>query len=290
MPSIPRYKDGRPWIVPPGGDKPVRYTRTSKFANTMDDGYGLDLHHQHMVAIGLEKNGWVFKKVREAYTQEEERGYDWNKMNAACAKAMDLAGANVKSEWGTYMHSLTERADSGEVVREVGDHRALADLMAYEYTTERLKHSDIERFCVDDEFGVAGTPDRRSWIENAVLPTGEILSDWVIADLKTGRLDGSDVKFAVQLARYSRSKWYRCTHNVEGDPSKGQCAENLEAHEREPIEVNQDWGLIIDLPRHEGRCELRWIDLQKGHRLSELCRTVREERRTKTFGELFFLD
>jgi hypothetical protein len=286
--SIPRFRDGRPWIVPPGGGKPKRYTRTSKFAHTLDDAYGLALWEQHMVAIGIEKNPWLNKKVREQYcavTPDNERGYDWEGMNGVVSLAREKAGANAKAEWGTYMHGLTEASDNGGPIdAEFLAPDAEADLNAYDNATESFKHSHIESFCVNDEFEIAGTPDRRTWVEGAVLPTGEIFSGWAISDVKTGSLN--EVGFAMQLRAYAESQWYECTH--QGEPSKEQCALYESLHTRMPTEVDLDWGILIEVPRYQGVCRLHWIDLQAGRELLELAKKVREMRRVRTISPLFF--
>lgn len=289
MPKIPRSKDGRPYIVPPGGDKAVLYTRTSKFASTLDDGYGLDLWHQHLIAKGIADNTWTLSKIRQTYTEAEARGYDWNKMNGVCAQIRRLAGADEKAEYGDLVHELCERLDKGE---PLGDYPAVvdADLMAYEYRTENLRHTHHEGFVVNDKWGIAGSFDKRTYIDNEVTPDGEPFNDFAIGDVKTGRIDGQDVKFSIQFTGYADSEFYECTHDVEGEPSKEQCNDNAGAHKRTPLEVNSKWAVLIHVPAQTGTCELYWVDLEKGRALGELAQQVRKDRRVRTFTPFVLWD
>lgn len=286
-PSVPRARDGRPYVVPPGGGRPVLYQRASRHASTLDDGYGLDLWHQHLIARALADAPGMLSRVRETYRPGTERGYDWNALNGVCGALRHMAGGDDRADYGTLVHGLTERLDTGRPLDGLTE-ETVPDLLAYEYRTERMQHLQVERFMVCDQLRVAGTPDRVTYVEE-ILPTGEMFAGNVIADVKTGRVAGQDVKFAIQLATYANSDLYACTHPVIGSPSKAQCEANADAHTRESAGVNRKWGIIISLPAGQGRCDLYWVDLEIGWTLAQSAQMIRESRKTKTLTP-FFLD
>lgn len=267
--EVPRDRWDRPLIVPPHGGPPVAYARASRFAETLTDSYALDQWHQHMVAIGIVENPWLANDVVKAYRPPdvEERGYDWKEMNRVCAIAQERAGATKKAKYGSDLHKLTERLDRGEDLGSM-PREAFFDLAAYQETTEGvLWHSHIERFGVADDIQVGGTADRISRFDGW-LPTGEWTDDYFVVDIKTGKVDGKGLQFGVQLGAYSRMQFYDLDR--VGNPI------------RTPMyDVNQDWAIIVHLPKGEADCQLYWLNIAKGWEFAKLSVTVREARRTK---------
>lgn len=165
----------------------------------------------------------------------------------------DAAEAGDKATLGTALHTLTERADRGELLRRLPAAQA-ADLAAYLSATAPLTQVRIETHLVLDALEVAGTTDR----------IVEVGGRRYIADLKTGSIDYGIVKIAAQLAAYLRSDTYDVTTGDRG-----------------PLEVDQGRGLVIHLPAGQARCRLLWVDLETGWRAVQVAGDVRRLRRLR---------
>jgi hypothetical protein len=121
-----------------------------------------------------------------------------------------------------------------------------------------------ERFVVNDELRMGGTPD--------------VLMDWdapgefwpvggaVIADLKTGRVDYGAGKMAMQLAAYASCSTY--------DPA--------EPTTRRPLGASREIGLVIHLPLGQARADLYAVDLVVGWAGVQLAAAVRAFRTAST--------
>lgn len=243
-PEIPRDRWGRPLVVPPGGGKPVPYTRCTTYVGAVEDTYNLSRWQMRMVAVGLSER----PDLRLAVAAHRQ---DKTKLNELCNDALEAAKAHAAATTGTALHSLTEQADRGQKVTGVPE-EYLADLAAYSEATADLKAVQIEQFTVQDVLKIGGTPDR-------VVKLG---GKRYIADLKTGSISYGFLKIAAQLAVYARSRPY--------DVATG---ERLDPHGAE-----LDRGIVIHLPAGSGTCSLFWVDLLEGWELVRLARDLRTKR------------
>jgi hypothetical protein len=226
--DVPRDKFGRPLVIPPGGGNPVAYRRCTTFIDVLGDRYALEKWKLRQVAIGLTARPDLLLKVASVLDDKDE-------LNATCDAAMEAVGSSAKATIGTAIHALTEQIDRGK--NPAIPPMAQADIAAYVATTCDIAMREIEVFVVNDALHVGGTFDR-------VVEYG---GDLYIADVKTGGIDFDGAKIAMQLAVYSRSEKY--------DPATGG---------RTPLDVNTSRGLVIHLPAGEGRCALKWADLDAG--------------------------
>lgn len=249
-PAINRDRYGRPLVVPPGGGKPVAYTRCTTYVDCIEDKFNLQKWGSRMVALGLASRPDLLLSV-SAHRDDKSA------LDRICEDAKEAAAASAAATTGTALHALTELVDRGETLPVLPE-SAQADLAAYAEATKDLKATHIEQFCVLDALKIGGTPDR------VVSYKGKRY----IADVKTGSIEWGTYKIAMQLAVYARSKTYdiasgeRGTHNAELDK-----------------------GIIIHLPAGTGSCELVWVDLVEGWNGVLLARQVREKRALK-FGDL----
>lgn len=244
--QIKRDHWGRPLVIPPGGGKPVPYTRVTTFVSVMEDTFNLSRWQQRMVAIGLSDRPDL------ALAVAAHKG-DKDHLNKICQKAIEAAKASAKATTGTALHTLSELVDRGEDLPVLPD-GARADIEAYRVATADLDMVAIEQFGVHDELQAAGTWDRIIQIGNQRY----------IGDLKTGSIEWGMNKIAQQLALYSRCQAY--------DPATG---------ERTPLNVDQNNGLIIHLPSGEAKCELLWVNLRVGWDAVQLAHQVRKWRKVK---------
>jgi len=229
---------GRPLVIPPGGGRPVAYRRCTRYIGVLDDRSALERWKMRQVAAGLAARPDLLAQAASA-------AGDKSILDSAAGAAMEAAGSSAAATTGTAVHRLTEQLDSGQepVVPEA--HRA--DLEAYREATAGLAVADIEVFVVDDSHQVGGTFDR------VMVHRGRRY----VADIKTGSIEWNAAEIQMQLAMYAGSSRY--------DPATGA---------RTPLDVEQDWGLVIHLPAGQGRCDLWWANLAEGRVGLEICRQV----------------
>lgn len=256
---IPRDRWDRPLVTPPEGGKRVAYTRATTFVDCLDDKYNLQQWEKRMVAVGLSMRPDLMLAVSAHSDPSDMR--QKRELDRITEQAKEAAKASAAATTGTALHALTERIDRGEDIPAVPD-QYRADLEAYQETTAGLEPMLIEAFTVHDELKIGGTPDRVYRYECAGY----------IGDVKTGNVDFGALKIAMQLAVYSRSQPYDHTTNQRRPY---------------PIDVSQDWGLVVHLPAGAGKCELRWIDLNAGWDAVQLARQVRQWRNHKHLYQPF---
>lgn len=250
-PEVERDRWGRPLITPPGGGKPIPYTRVTTYVGCLEDTYNLSRWQQRMVALGLSQRPDLMLAVSSTDPDEKK------KLNDLTEQAIEAAKGTAAATIGTALHALTERIDRGEELGVVPD-AYIADLAAYQTTTSALNVESIETFGVLDDLKVAGTWDR------IVTFNGQSY----IADIKTGSIQWGTGKIAMQLAAYSRAHQY--------DPTTKQ---------RTPLNVDQSQAIIIHLPAGQGVCELHWVDIASGWDAVQLAGQVRAWRARKNLTE-----
>lgn len=244
QPQPQRDRWGRPLVTPPGGGKPVAYTRCTTFVGCIEDTYNLSKWQQRMVALGLAERRDLLLSVA-AHRDDKDH------LNKVCEEAQEAAKAHAGATIGTALHGLTERMDRGLDTGVVPDEYA-PDLAAYADATKDLTATHIEQFTVLDNLKIGGTPDR------VVRYKGKRY----IADLKTGSIQYGYLKIAAQLAVYARSRPYDVTTDERMDPHGAEL----------------DRGIIIHLPAGSGTCRLYWVDLLAGWNAVLVARDVRAAR------------
>ena len=164
--DIPRDRWGRPMVYPPGGKKPVPYTRCTTYVGVLEDTYNLSRWQQRMVALGLADRPDLMLAVA---AHRDER----DKLNEICGSALDAAKAGAAATTGTALHALTEKVDR-DLPLGVIPEAYIADLEQYRETTAPLTVKAIEQFRVLDSLKIGGTTDR----------VVEYLGRYYIADVK----------------------------------------------------------------------------------------------------------
>jgi hypothetical protein len=308
--KVPSPKTGRPIQCPKckgKGQLERSYTRTTTYIDVLDDKSNLQAWGERMVLIGVDRERTLLDGVADLFadatavpidcghTRKEraEKGIepgDCRSCDARSAKdelnrraqiAKVKAGAEEKADKGTELHGLSELVDQGLELPKGIDFGDVIDMDAYRRATTGFHIVHMEKLVVSDLLGVAGTPDRVSewWGDNPLIaPNGKIFlpkaGDRLITDLKTGTVEYGALKMAMQLAIYSRSDLY--------DPKTG---------ERTPMEnVDQEWGIIMNVPAGSGEATLYWADLTLGWRAVEVAGLVRDLRSVGASGALTALD
>ena len=285
--SVPRDGYGRPLIVPKTGGKPVAHTRTTTFIDCIDDKSNLNTWDKRMVLIGAAMKPELLNGVLDLDKDDPE---DKRRLNIIAERLKDISGANDKREKGTHLHALTEAVDAGVVLPESTSAEDVADMAAYMIETLDLTVIHAERLVVVNELKVAGTPDRISHYEGPG-PTGRLVKGNYVADVKTGAVEYGALKFAMQIAIYSRGEFYDASlFPVDVNDKKAFAAWKktefpaelaVTAYTPQSVPVNQRWGIVMHLPAGEGVCTLYWVDLAIGWRLAKLALKIRAARGTK---------
>ena len=233
------------------GVREKTYKRVTSYIDVLEDKSFVQAWSERMVLIGIAEDTGFLRGVLD-YDPETKDGKD--ALNRRAQAAKDLGGANRKSDKGTHLHDLSEAVDRHEALPEGLSEDDIADMDAYSAGTHPFfKIVHMEELVVNEQLGVAGTPDRVSqWCGEGdlIAPDGEIIlpDELIITDLKTGRVDFGALKMAMQLSIYSKSKL-----NVKG------------SHVRLDMpNVNQKWGIIMHLAAGSGVLNLYWADLTLG--------------------------
>lgn len=246
--DFPRNGRMQPMIIPPGGSKPVPYTRATTFVDALDDKSGLMKWKARMASIGLASRPDL--QLAIASTELENK----RELDRIVEQALEAAKASAAATTGTALHQLTERIDLGLGIDGLNlpdEHRASLD--AYRTMTEGIDWYAIEQRRVCHRHKVAGTADRVAIIDGKAT----------ILDIKTGSIDYALGKIAMQLAMYAHSQPYDVKTSTTGE---------------DPAPVNLDRALIIHLPAGKGECTLHWVDIAAGWEAVELAAQVRQWR------------
>lgn len=263
VPEIPRDYFGRPKVIPPDGGQPISYTRATTYVSCLEDTFNLGKWQMRMTARGLSIREDLLLRANSLGPlpeDDEVAAKRWKKdMDRLADQAVEAAKASASSNIGTALHSLAERLDRGQRVEDVPT-QYRPHLKAYQAKTAGFTAVHIERFMVQDELQVGGTPDRILTIDGH--------PKLVIGDIKTGTLDFGIGKICMQLAMYAHSLLY--------DPATGE--------RTSPGEVDQDHGIVIALDAKTGECTLKYVDLRAGWEAIQLATQVRAWRARKNLS------
>lgn len=250
-----RDRWGRYVVLPPGGSKPVGYTRATTIAKTADDTSALMKWGERMTAVGLAARPDLYALIDDVADDKTE-------LNRLCEKAKEAGGATVRRDLGTQLHSFLHRsfidAEYTPPAAYTDDiaavHRALKD---HGYTVDPEM---CERTVVDDTHRIAGTFDLMLVARNG---------DRLIADIKTGSsVVYSGLSFATQLTIYANADaLYTQGANPDGSNDV-----------REPMpDVVKDHAIIIHVQPNSGVCDLHRLTLDVS--LVTLALQIRETRK-----------
>lgn len=243
--EIQRDRWGRPLIVPPGGGRPVAYTRCTTFVGALEDTYNLGQWMQRMAVAGITHRPDLHLRaaslglppVEDGTAQAAAKAKQWKEaMNRLVDEAREAAAASAAATVGTSLHAITEAIDAGQTINlHTIPERYHKHLAEYQRVTAGFTAVHIERFLVNDELKIGGTADRIMRIEGH--------EGLFIGDIKTGSIEYGAGKIAMQLSVYARSQMYT---NGTRTPVDG---------------LRTDRGVIIHLDAKTGECTLHWADL-----------------------------
>lgn len=241
----PRDYWGRYRLPHPNDENGKQYgfQRVTTFAKVLDDTYNLDKWKTRQTVLGLLKRPDLFALA--ATVTEPDSAQGKKDLDEICEKAQEAAGAGVKANLGTALHSYCEQLLSGADGSTIPQ-QFHADILAYRRELSRLGIVELpyytERVVFNEHFDVSGRFDRI-----VQLPDGTL----AVLDLKTrdGDLDLSWGSIAVQLATYAHSGWIR---NYE-----------TSRWERMP-NVRKDIALVVHLPVGRGEAHVYQVNITAG--------------------------
>lgn len=145
---------GAPTRHTEAGGKPVPLTRTTTFIDCIEDKAALSDWRSRMTLLGAAARPALLDAARQL---DPAAPADKRRLNALAQQAQDIAGASVKRERGTHLHTLSERVDRGEPLPLDTPDSDLSDMAAYLTKTSVFEVKAVEKFVVVPELGTAGT-------------------------------------------------------------------------------------------------------------------------------------
>lgn len=260
-----RDRWGRPLLVPATGlyevDKEGRtwYSRASSlsdFASGVKT--GLETWKRRHTAVGIARREDIAAMIAALPPTEtgdkKDDAVTKAQLDEYIEEAMIASGASAKANWGTAVHGFT----TDDVDASHAPERMRADIEAYQRELGRLGIEPVldEVFVASDFLRAAGTFDHLYR-----LPDGRV----VIGDKKTG-ID-SPLDAAIQMAVYADGAVYDWL--TDERESLADVAGSFGTFDR-------TIGLHVSIPRGEGTCTVKALDLDYGFELAEHCAALRD--------------
>lgn len=201
--GVPRDRWDRAMLIPPGGGEREPYTAVSTLAKQLGSDFNLHRWDLRMTAkgVGMSRElaalaGSSRYDTRIGEEDEKRNREEGRILDDVVERAMELAGAHQKRDWGSAFHRYAEQDDPlGEPPEEMA-----FDLAAFQRTLKSIgaKIIDVEVFIVCEELKAAGSFDYLISVPWRPLP--------IIGDSKTGQLKLDQDE--IQLAIYANGEIY----------------------------------------------------------------------------------
>jgi hypothetical protein len=261
-PDVKRAPGGSPLLAPRGLEgKDIRapYTRASYMADFLEDKEHIHRWEMRYLAKAMGQNEDLAALAAcETYstglsdaTFGREKSASGRRLDDIIERAFDRVRIHEKADHGSAVHGFTEPgAPSGDAIPE----RMRADVAAFWEINRRecIEIVATEQFTANDKTMSAGTFDHL-----VRIPGHPLLTDYVIADKKTGRF--SPFEWIIQLSSYAN-----------GDPYDT----STDTRPAWPGPINKDWGLVWQIGG--GSVKLWMLDLALGWELAQIAAKVRD--------------
>lgn len=268
----PRDRWDRPLLIPAKGGERIPYTRMSTLAGYLCDDFGLGTWQRRLLAIGMSEREDLCAMVsslpalndaqcnKKALTkaQREQDVATKAKLDEYVDLALETAGRNYKANMGTAIHGLIELGHADHAPAKIQPDVTSA-LDAIQQAGMQVLAS--ETFVANDELQAAGSFDH-------IIEVPQPGWGAVIADVKTGDIDGKALSFAVQLSGYANADVYDW-HDDSRAP-----LESL----TDGLRINRKVGLLIHVPLGAGKTTFHRINLMTGYHAAQLATRVRTAR------------
>lgn len=230
------------------------YPRISTIGDQISSGPGLTIWSNRHVSLGVARNPDI-----AAVLAGMEYGDPF--IDDFIEHAKEREKLSAKANLGTAVHKFTEPGHSREYMPEF----LREDVESYDtaMAAAGITCIDANIKIVNDYLGLCGTTDGLYQMPNPCVVTigkkrkrvFDISGKVIVGDAKTGQ-NFMPVKWAVQKAGYATGERY-----------------NLNTGERSPLHENLDTrvGLIIYIQLETGTTVLKFVDLEAGFLLAQLC-------------------
>jgi hypothetical protein len=212
-PDFRRVGRGVPFVLPKDGEhKRVRYSRSSNSGKVLDDESNLTDWKLRTVVAGAARRPELMAAASVLDVDSDKKA-----LRDIAEKCLVAGKGERRSVIGTAVHAMFDHLDRGDDWRPPPQFEDLCN--AYVATLEDwgLIPEEIEVQCVNDEWKLAGTLDRRyRTTKTLVAPDGTIIpiGSYIVGDIKTGKeLEYASGSYVTQLAAYVDSERYNV---VEG--------------------------------------------------------------------------
>ena len=261
--GVARDGRGRALLAPRGlaGTKVrVPYSSASGLADAISDDGFLHRWEKRYLAIAMGRNADLARlAAAETYhtglepLDVPEKRASGRRVDDIIQRALDRQRIHEKADYGTAFHAFTE---PGALPVPEGMDGLAVDVKSFEDALREncITLVDTERFTANDTTMSAGTYDHGVRVLGHPLLTG-----YVIADKKTGRID--PWHWEIQIASYANSEMY-----------------DTETDERSPMpeDVNLNYGVVFHTGAQTGHTEFYVLDLQRGWRNAQIAAQARD--------------
>jgi len=261
-PDFRRVGKGTPFVLNPEG-KRTRYGRPSQAGKILDDESGLTDWKLRTLVIGA-----AYSPEQMALASTLDPQANKKELRDIAEECLKAGKAQERTVKGVAVHSMFDHLDRHDDWHPAPQWMELCANYLATLELWGLVPVDIEVHCINDEFRLAGSMDRRyRTTKILVAPDGSIIpiGSMVAADTKTGAaLEYASGTYVTQLAAYVDSLRY-----------------NVQTDEREPFEppTFQDWALVVHADSGGTEVQMFWVDLEAGRQGLELARQVKGWRR-----------
>jgi hypothetical protein len=236
-------------IIHPDTGKDQSWTSASNFAAALDNPHGLIKYMQRQLLQGLTMRSDLTDMLSTLSNP------DTGKLDEIIEAAHGAASTSAKANNGTAVHGALDLWETGKPVpARFTDH-----VRHYAAELQRQGLTPVARELTVLNVALDAVGDFDKIFQ-------ECNGDYVIGDVKTGRLDVAALKFAVQCEVYSGS-----SHLVHPD----QTTEPL------PWELNRTYAVLIHVDPDTGACSTYRVDLRIGRWGANLSEEIRSIHKTK---------
>lgn len=261
-PDFRRVNKGTPFVLGPDG-KRTRYSRSSNAGKILDDESNLTDWKLRTVVVGAAQRDDLLAIVSTLDPEADKK-----RIRDIAEDCLTAGKGKHRANKGTAVHSMFDHLDLGDDWEPAPQFQAVCEAYKVACAEWGLVPVDVEVHCINDQFRLAGTMDRRYRTTRALnAPDGTIvpIGSVVAGDTKTGEsLEYAAGSYATQLAAYVDSDHY-----------------NVVTDERSPFDppTFKEWGLIVHAPGE--RVDIYWVDLEAGRQGLQLAQQVKGWRRAE---------
>lgn len=259
-----RVGKGVPLVRDPATGKMVRRRRSSSAGKVLDDESNLTDWKLRTVLVGAAQLPEVLAAVSVLDPEADKKV-----IRDHVEECIQAGRGNRRKVQGSAVHAMFDHVDLQHDWEPAPQFKPVVDAYVQMLGVYGLVAVDVEVPCVNDEFGLAGTLDRRYLTtrtliapDGTIIPIGSVL----VGDTKTGlSLEFAGGTYVTQLAAYVDSVRYDVLTDERAvfDPPN-----------------YPDWALVVHAVPERATAELVWVDVEQGRQGLALAHQVWQWRRS----------